>query len=55
MSGTLEVSVLALKNIRRLIVHGLRKPHEHNDVPQFLLNLLEDSKVVLAMSKLLFC
>lgn len=43
--------MLALKVIRKAVVHGLRKPHENPDVVVFLGTIVEQVKTVLAYSE----
>jgi len=54
ISATLEVTILVFKNLRRLIIHGLRRPantDERTECAAFLSAIIQDAKTVLAMRK----
>ena len=48
---TLEKSMLALKILRNLIVHGLKKPDEHAEAMAFVSRLFEEAKVLLEVRR----
>ena len=51
MSASLDHATLAIKILRKAIVHGLKKPHEHQESMVFLSQLLDQIKVTLEMRK----
>ena len=51
MSFVLQIVLVTMKILRRLIVHGLRKPQENNDCMVFLHSLFEESKHILLLRK----
>jgi hypothetical protein len=48
---TLEKSILALKILRKLIVHGLKKPDEHAEAMNFVSRLFDEAKVLLEVRR----
>ena len=48
---TLEKSILTLKILRKLIVHGLKKPHEHAEAMAFVSRLFDEVKVLLELRR----
>ncbi len=48
----LEKATLAVKVIRKAIVHGIRRPHENQNAMVFLGNLHEQTRVCLRLSKI---
>ena len=48
---TLEKSILALKILRKLIVHGLKKPDEHVEAMSFVSRLFDEAKVLLEVRR----
>lgn len=48
---TLEKSILALKILRKLIVHGLKKPDEHAEAMAFVSRLFDEAKIMLDMRR----
>jgi len=54
ISAALEVTILVFKNLRRLIIQGLRRPahsEDRSECAAFLVTILQDAKIVLAMRK----
>ena len=49
LTTVLQIVLITMKNLRRLIVHGLRKHHENNDCIAFLLSLFEEVKQILVL------
>ena len=47
----LQIVLVSMKILRKLIVHGLRKPHENNECMLFLKTLFEEVKHVLLLRK----
>jgi hypothetical protein len=48
---TLEKSILALKILRKLIVHGLKKPDENAEAMNFVSRLFDEAKVLLEVRR----
>jgi hypothetical protein len=48
---TLEKSILALKILRKLIIHGLKKPEEHAEAMAFVSRLFDEAKVLLEVRR----
>lgn len=51
MGGTLEKALLALRILRKLTVHGFKKPHESADAVHFLNMVFDRAKTMLECSK----
>jgi len=48
---SLNKSILSLKILRKLIVHGLKRPHEHNETMIFVQNSFEETRTLLQARK----
>lgn len=48
---SLEKSILALKILRKLIIHGLKKPDDHAEAMTFVARLFEEAKVLLEVRR----
>jgi hypothetical protein len=51
MGATLEKALLALRILRKLTVHGFKKPHESADAVHFLNMVFDRAKTMLECSK----
>jgi hypothetical protein len=51
MGATLEKALLALRILRKLTVHGFKKPHESVDAMHFLNLVFDRAKTMLECSK----
>lgn len=47
----LEKSMLSLKILRKLVVHGLKRPHEHTEAMRFVEQLFQEAKNLLGVRK----
>ena len=48
---TLEKAILGLKILRKLTIHGLKKPHEHSEAMAFITKLFEEARTMLQLRK----
>ncbi len=44
---SLNKSMLSLKILRKLIIHGLKRPHEHNETMLFIEKSFEETRTLL--------
>ena len=51
LTFVLQIVLVSMKILKRLIVHGLRKPHENNECMVFLQSLFEETKQILILRK----
>jgi hypothetical protein len=51
MGATLEKALLALRILRKLTVHGFKKPHESANAVNFLSVVFDRAKTMLECSK----